>query len=55
MTTLACTVSQKFDEKIHHSKYGNKENWTNTGKNKHEKPGLQSHNTIHYYQPAHKI
>ena len=23
-----------FDEKFHHSKYGKKENWTNTGKNK---------------------
>ena len=31
-----------FDEKFHSSKYGWKENWTNTGKNKHEKAGSQS-------------
>ena len=27
------------DKKFHHSKYGKKENWTNTGKNKQEKAG----------------
>ena len=29
-----------FDEKFHYSKYGQKENWTNPGKNKHEKTGF---------------
>ena len=28
-----------YDQKFHHSKYGKKENWTNTGKNKQEKAG----------------
>ena len=41
-----------FDEKFHYSKYGKKENWTNTEKNKQEKAALQSHDTIHHYQPA---
>ena len=36
-------------EKFHHSKYGKKENWTNTEKNKQEKAGSQSHDTIHHY------
>ena len=44
-----------FDEKFHHSKYGKKENWTNTEKNKQEKTGSQSHDTIHHYQPAYQI
>ena len=44
-----------FDEKFHHSKYGKKEKWINTGKNKLEKAGLQSHDTIHHYQPAYQI
>ena len=44
-----------FDEKFHHSKYGKKENLTNTGKNKQEKAGLQSHDTIHHYQLAYQI
>ena len=30
---------ETFDETFHHSKYGKKENWTNTGKNKQEKAG----------------
>ena len=36
-----------FEEKFHYSEYmyGKKENLTNTEKNKHEKAGLQSHNT----------
>ena len=38
-----------FDEIIHYLKYGKKENWTNAGKNKHEKAGSQSHDTIHHY------
>ena len=28
------SFTEIFDEKNHHSKYGKKENWTNTGKNK---------------------
>ena len=43
------SFTEIFDEKFHHSKYGKKENWTNTGKNKKEKDGSQSHNTIHHY------
>ena len=27
------SFTEIFDEKFHHSKYGKKENWTNTGKN----------------------
>ena len=38
MSILACMVVDKsFDEKNHYSKYGMKENWTNTGKNKQER------------------
>ena len=43
-----------FDEIFHHLKYGKKENWTNTGKNKQGKAGSQSHGTIHHYQLAHQ-
>ena len=49
------SFTEIFDEKFHHSKYGKKENWTNTGKNKQEKTGSQSHDTIHHYQPAYQI
>ena len=35
-----------FDEKFHHSKYGKKQNRTNTGKNKQEKAGCNP--TIQY-------
>ena len=49
------SFTEIFDEKFHHSKYGKKENWTNTGKNKQEKAGSQSHDTIHHYQLAHQI
>ena len=41
-----------FDEKFHSSKYGRKEKRTNTGKNRQEKPGSQSHNTTSRHQPA---
>ena len=37
------------------SKYGKNENGTNAWKNKHEKAGSQSHDTIHHYQPAYQI
>ena len=47
------SFTEIFDEKFHHSKYGEKENWTNIGKNKQEKARLHSHNTIHHYQLAH--
>ena len=43
------------DKKFHYSKYGKKENWTNAGKNKHEKAGSPSHNIIHLYHPAYNI
>ena len=36
-------------------KYGKRENWTNTGNNKHEKAGSKSHETIHHYQLAYQI
>ena len=36
------SFTEIFDEKFHHSKYGKKENWTDTGKNKQEKAGLQN-------------
>ena len=49
------SFTQIFDEKFHHSKYEKKEIWINTGKNKQEKAGLQSHDTIHHYQLAHQI
>ena len=44
-----------FDGNFHYSKYEKKENRTNTEKNKHEKAGLQSHDTIHHYQSAYQI
>ena len=49
------SFTEIFVEKFHHSKYGKKENWTNTGKNKQERAGSQSHDTIHHYQPAYQI
>ena len=49
----SCT--EIFDEKFHHLKYKKKENWINTGKNKQEKAGSQSNDTIHHYQPAYQI
>ena len=49
------SLAKIFDEKFHHSKYGKKENWTNTEKNMQEKAGSQSHDTIHHYQPAYQI
>ena len=49
------SFTEIFDEKVHHSKYGKKENWTNTGKNKQEKAGSQSHDTLHHNQVAYQI
>ena len=49
------SFSEIFDENFHYLKYGKKENWTNTGKNKTENAGSQSYDTIHHYQPANKI
>ena len=49
------SFTEIFDEKFHHSKYGKKENWTNTGKNKQEKAGLQSHNTACHHQSVYQI
>ena len=36
-----------FDENYHYLKYGKKENRTNSGKNKQQKAGLQSQDTIY--------
>ena len=49
------SFTEIFDEKFQHSKYGKKENWTNTGKNKQEKAGLQSHNIACHHQPVYQI
>ena len=48
------TITEIFDEKFHHSKYSKKENWTNARKNKQEKAGSQSPDTLHHYQLAHQ-
>ena len=34
--------------RVHHSKDEKKENWTNTMKNKQEKPGLQFHEELQW-------
>ena len=47
--------TENLYEKFHYSKYGKKENWTDAGKNKHEKAGSQSNDTIHHYHHAYKI
>ena len=49
------SFAEIFDEIFHHSKYGKKENRTNTGKNKQEKAGPQSHDALHHYQLAYQI
>ena len=49
------SLAEIFDEKFHHSKYGKKENRTNTGKNKQEKAGSQSHDTACHHQLAYQI
>ena len=49
------SFTEIFDEQFHHSKYGKKENWTNTGKNKQEKAGLQSHDTTCHHQSVYQI
>ena len=49
------SFTEIFDEKFHHSKYGKKENWTNKGKNKQEKAGLQSYNTACHHQSVYQI
>ena len=49
------SFTEIFDEKFHHSKYGKRENWTNKGKNKQEKAGLQSHNTACHHQSVYQI
>ena len=56
ITILACTVSQKsLTKNFIILKYGEKENWTNTGKHKQKNAGSQSHDTIHHYQTAYQI
>ena len=56
MNTLACTDLQKYLTKkfIIQSMEGKKIGQIK-GKNKHEKAGSQSHDTIHHYQPAYQI
>ena len=54
MYILACMAVEKSLTKIYTSKYGRKENWTNTGKNK-QKTSSQSHETTNHHQPAYKI
>ena len=49
------SFTEIFDEKFHHSKYGKKENWTNTEKNKQEEAGLQSHDTACHHQSVYQI
>ena len=45
-----------FDEKFYYFKiWKKKENWPNTGKNKHEKAGFVIPDIIHPYQPAYQI
>ena len=44
-----------FDEKFYYSKYGKKDYWTNTGKNKQKKAGSQSNDTTYRHQPAYQI
>ena len=44
-----------FDNKCHSSKYGRKENWTNTGKNKQEEAGSRSQDTPSHHQPVYQI
>ena len=44
-----------FDEIFHSSKYERKENWTNTGKNKQEKTGSQSHYTTMHREVGYQI
>ena len=44
------SFTENFDKNFHYLKYGKKENWTNTGKNKHEKASSQSRDTIHHCQ-----
>ena len=44
-----------FTENFYHPNYGKKENQTNTGKDKQEKAGSQSYDTIHHHQLAYQI
>ena len=49
------SFTEIFDENFHHSKYGKNENRRNTGKDKQEKAGSQSHDIIYHYQLAYQI
>ena len=42
------SLAEIFDEKLHHSKYGKKENRTNTGKNKASQ-AIQSPRTVPFF------
>ena len=48
------SFTEIFDEKIS-SKYGKKENWINTRKNKQEKAGSQSNDTACHHQSVYHI
>ena len=43
------------DETFHYSQCGKEEKRANTRKNKQEKAGSNSQDTIHYYQPPYQI
>ena len=49
------SFTEIFDEKFHHSKYGKKENWINTRKNKKDKARLQSNHTAYPPQSVYQI
>ena len=55
LTPAAPTAIKLWDTFTFTLKYGKKENRTNTGKNKQEEAGWQSHDTIHHNQPAYQI
>ena len=49
------SLTEIFDEKFYHSKYEEKENWANTGKNKQEKACLQPCGTACHHQSVYHI
>ena len=49
------SFTEIFDENFHHSKYGKKENQTNTGRTKQEKAGSQSRDTTCHHPSVYQI
>ena len=49
------SFTEIFDENSHHSKYGKKENQTNTGRTKQEKAGAQSRDTTCHHPSVYQI